>query len=107
MKYRRLAQLRDYEINALLDILFGDHILVDIKRSDAPTELTVTIETLWESGKIEDLIFMTETDVKTHDIRLSSEDIWAYRQKLFALGVNPLTINNPYLKKESKLAKTS
>ena len=102
-KYRRLTELTDKEIEELLQECVAPKKIKDIERNKESNEVYAVITTIWGDKKeeIEDNITLTETEYLV-DWGIEPEDTWQYRQYLFALGVNPLTIDNPYLKNTRK-----
>ena len=96
--YRRITELTDTEIKKMLNKLIAPKKIADIRRNEEENEIYATITTVWGDNKeeIEDEITLTETEYMV-DWGIRPEDIWEYRQYLFALGVNPLTIDNPFI----------
>ena len=100
-KYRRITELTDLEIKELLEEVVGPVVKTrDIKRNKHDNTVSAYITTKWGkiSFEMEDLIELTETEYSV-DFSITPDDIWKYRQYLFALGVNPLTQDNPYIGK--------
>lgn len=95
-KYRAITDLSDVEIKALCEEIFRPEYVSDIERGD--DEVRVTIGTRWgeKSELMEDVVTLTDSEYDV-DWGISPEDIWQYRQYLFALGVTPLAHDNPYL----------
>ena len=95
-KYRAITDLSDSEIEALCEEIFHPEYISDIERGD--DEVCVTIGTRWgeKSELMEDVIVLTDSEYDA-DWSIRPEDIWQYRQYLFALGVTPLAHDNPYL----------
>lgn len=98
-RWRRIVELTDKEIKALLDEMIAPKRVFDIERNKEDNTVSATIVTEWGENhdEIEDVIDLFETEYNV-DFLITPEDQWKYRQYLFALGVNPLTIDNPYLK---------
>ena len=95
-KYRAITDLSDAEIKALCKELFRPEYVSNIERGD--DEVRVTIGTRWgeKSELMEDVVTLTDSEYDV-DWGIRPEDIWQYRQYLFALGVTPLAHDNPYL----------
>ncbi len=76
--------------------MFRPEYVSDIERGD--DEVCVTIGPRWgeENELIEDVVSLTDSEYNV-DWDIRSEDLWQYRQYLFALGVTPLARDNPYL----------
>ena len=99
-KYRRIVELTDKEIKALLNECIAPKKIEDIERNEEDNEITAVITTVWgeEKEEIEDNITLTEDEYLV-DWDIRPEDTWQYRQYLLALGVNPLSYKNPYIGK--------
>ena len=95
--YRRITALTDKEIVDLCEEMFHPESAFDVVRGN--DEVRVTITTRWgeDAELMKDVVTLTETEYIV-DWSIEPEDLWKYRQYLFALGVNPLTRDNPYLK---------
>ena len=92
---RRITELTDQEVTALCVEMFHPDKILDIERED--DVIRVTIVTTWPSGPLEDIVTLDESEYDV-DWQIEPEDTWQYRQYLYALGVNPLSRDNPYLK---------
>lgn len=98
--YRRIVELTDKEIKALINECIAPIKIENIERNEKDNEVHAVITTIWgtEKEEIEDEITLTEDEYMA-DWNIRPEDIWQYRQYLFAIGVNPLSFENPYIGK--------
>ncbi len=98
---RRLTDLRKSEVNALLNEIVAPKAIQNLKYDKERNEITATVITEWttEEGMedIEDDILLTEERYKV-DWIIPPEEIRNYRMYLYALGINPLSKENPYMK---------
>ena len=98
--YRRIVELTDKEIKALLNECVAPKKIKNIEHNEEDNEVSAIITTVWgeEKEEVEDKITLTE-DEYIVDWGIEPEDTLQYRQYLFALGVNPLSFENPYIGK--------
>lgn len=94
--FRSLISLSDDEIRKVVTSIYDCNIK-EIQRDKSDGTVTVYAISDWNGKEMEDTLHLEYEDIWSHDFAFSPDEIWKYKQYLFALGVNLLAKDNQFL----------